>query len=593
MRRKRSPTTAPASRRRRFRSSSSTCLARTAPPVSSGAWSSGASRPRTGGTSSSTPGPARCSTSSTGRPTKKKAAASSNCYRVWALPKESPDDGPRTIEDNPADGTASPFGWHDTDGIAGAEFTDSRGNNVEAQTDLDANNNPAGDTRAEGGPNLIFNDPINLNTQPGNYLEGAVGNLFYWNNIMHDVLYQYGFDEASGNFQQNNYGNGGAQGDPVQADAQDGSGTNNANFGTPPDGIDPRMQMFVWTNPFGQLVTVNSPGPIADSYIANPSNSGGTGDGLTADLGIVEDGTPPTTDACEPLLNDLTGKIAVIVWNEGACNSSVFVQNAANAGAVGAIIVDNTEEPFTNFGGSASIPSVAVGMPDGQLFIDTIDGGDTVNATLEDNPAGQINRDSDLDNGVIAHEYGHGVSNRLTGGPATSSCLGHAEQAGEGWSDWWSLTLFPLPSDTATTMRGIGNYVTFRPIDGAGIRNFPYTTDIGVNPQTYADIGSTNVPHGVGEIWNAMLWEMYWNLVDRYGFDDESLHRHGRQQPGDPAGDRRDEAAALLADLRRRSRRHPGGRSGQQRQRQRVRDLERLRQAWARILGQCGRHRRG
>ncbi|MDH3523881.1 MAG: M36 family metallopeptidase, partial [Acidobacteriota bacterium] len=317
-------------------------------------------------------------------------------------------------------------------------------------------------------------------------------------------------------------GNGGLGGDNVNADAQDGSGTNNANFLTTPDGNpSSRMQMFIWTNPFGQLVTVNAPPPIVDSYIANPSNNGGTGNGLTADLAIVDDGVPPTTDSCEPAVNDLTGKIALIVWNEGACNSSVFVLNAANAGAVAAIIVDNTDEPFTNFGGSPAIPSVAVGLPDGQLFIDTIEGGDTVNATLEDNPAGQINRDSDLDNGVIAHEYGHGISNRLTGGPANVGCLNHAEQAGEGWSDWWALSLFPVASDTETTIRGIGNYVTFRPIDGVGIRNFPYTTDLLVNPQTYADIGTTNVPHGVGEIWAAMLWEMYWNLVHRYGFDED------------------------------------------------------------------------
>jgi extracellular elastinolytic metalloproteinase len=37
--------------------------------------------------------------------------------------------------------------------------------------------------------------------------------------------------------------------DFVIADAYDGSRTNNANFGTPPDGSSPRMQMFVWTHP--------------------------------------------------------------------------------------------------------------------------------------------------------------------------------------------------------------------------------------------------------------------------------------------------------------------------------------------------------
>ena len=61
-------------------------------------------------------------------------------------------------------------------------------------------------------------------------------NLFYWNNIIHDVQYQYGFDEAAGNFQVNNYGRGGLGNDSVRAEAQDGAGTNNANFGTPPDG---------------------------------------------------------------------------------------------------------------------------------------------------------------------------------------------------------------------------------------------------------------------------------------------------------------------------------------------------------------------
>ncbi len=64
----------------------------------------------------------------------------------------------------------------------------------------------------------------------------AITNLFYMNNMMHDIWYQYGFDEASGNFQENNYSNGGLVGDSVFADAQDGGGLNNANFGTPPDG---------------------------------------------------------------------------------------------------------------------------------------------------------------------------------------------------------------------------------------------------------------------------------------------------------------------------------------------------------------------
>ena len=60
-----------------------------------------------------------------------------------------------------------------------------------------------------------------------------VTNLFYGCNTFHDIYYRYGFDEASGNFQVSNYGRGGVGGDDVRCEAQDGSGTNNANFSTP------------------------------------------------------------------------------------------------------------------------------------------------------------------------------------------------------------------------------------------------------------------------------------------------------------------------------------------------------------------------
>ena len=71
--------------------------------------------------------------------------------------------------------------------------------------------------------------------------------LFYYNNIIHDYLYSIGFTEELWNFQQDNFGKGGAGQDPVSAQVQDGSGTNNANFGTPADGGYPRMQMFLFT----------------------------------------------------------------------------------------------------------------------------------------------------------------------------------------------------------------------------------------------------------------------------------------------------------------------------------------------------------
>jgi hypothetical protein len=447
-------------------------------------------------------------------------------YQVFALPKESPSDGPRTIETDPADATASPYGWHDFNGSPGAEYTITWGNNVRAQEDRDANN--SGGFSPDGGAGLDFQYPLDLATEsPVDYQDAAITNLFYWNNLMHDLLFQYGFDEASGNFQYTNYSGAPGNLDPVLADAQDGSGTNNANFGTPQDGFAPRMQMYEWTYPFSQQVTVNSPPSIAGTYIANPSNDGGTGMGLTADLAIVDDGVAPTDDGCETVTNDLTGKIGLLLWNEGACNSSVFVANVAAAGAVAVIIIDNTDEPRTNFGGSPAIPSVAVGLTDGQLIMSTITGGDTVNATLEDSTDGTPDRDSDLDNGVIAHEYCHGLSNRLTGGRTQVNCLNNQQQAGEGWSDFCALVFTAEASDTDTTDRGVGNYVSFLPPDGPGIRDFPYTTDMGVNPFTYSDIGSVSVPHGVGSVWNTMLWEVYWNLTNAYGFDSDLYNGTG------------------------------------------------------------------
>jgi extracellular elastinolytic metalloproteinase len=138
-------------------------------------------------------------------------------YRVYPRPVESPNhttplppsDG-RTLVVNPANALASPFGWHDTNGAAGAESTLTTGNNVDAYTDVDANNTADANSRPSGGTALNFDFALNLAQAPSTYRPGAVTNLFYLNNIIHDVQYQYGFDEAAGNFQVNNYGRGGA-----------------------------------------------------------------------------------------------------------------------------------------------------------------------------------------------------------------------------------------------------------------------------------------------------------------------------------------------------------------------------------------------
>ncbi len=310
----------------------------------------------------------------------------SDSYRVYPIPAEGPHVVGRSLLVDPALDypAASPFAWHDTNGAAGAEFTTTQGNNAHAYTDTNADNLPDAGSSPDGGAGLAFDFAIDLGQQPSTYRPAAVTNLFYWNNLLHDVPYAYGFDEAGGNFQVNNYGNGGLGGDAVNAEAQDGAGTNNANFGTPPDGQQPRMQMFVWTSSSPQ-------------------------------------------------------------------------------------------------------------------------------------------RDGDLDATIIAHEYGHGISNRLVGGPANVSCLSNNQQPGEGLSDWWAL--FMTQPDGLDRHRGIATYSLGQPVTGMGLRNDFYDGDPAVNPEpeenvwTYQTINAGSIPHGVGTRWTQAYWQVTWALIDAHGYN--------------------------------------------------------------------------
>ncbi len=309
-------------------------------------------------------------------------------YRVYEQPVESPNHvsplppaDTRTVVSNPADPTASPDGWID----AGKTIMD--GNNVHACADENGNNGcDAGEPSC--GPGLSCDFPIDFTSSPDVSKDAAIANLFYWNNLIHDIQYQYGFDEAGGNFQENNFGRGGSGSDSVNADALDGSGNCNANMSTPPDGGNPRMQMFT-------------------------------------------------------------------------CN--------------------------------------------------------------RDTPS----RDGDYDNGVIVHEYGHGISIRQVGGPSNSSCLNNTQQAGEGWSDWWGLVYTAKTGDTGPQARGIGSYLFAEDPNGGTIRDLPYSTDQAVNNWTYESINGASVPHGVGSRWAQAAWEVYWALVDTHGFDPDLANAQG------------------------------------------------------------------
>jgi len=326
-------------------------------------------------------------------------AINSASYRVIPFPAESPihTGGAHALVSNPWElaGTgndATTLKWND-DSITSYNYT--RGNNVLAQEDRNGNNGSG--TRATSStavPDLTFDFTPDYSLQPTVTVNQnfALTNLFYWNNIMHDISYQYGFDEVSGNFQARNLARGGAGNDYVLADTQDGSGGNNANFSTPADGSSPRMQMFL-------------------------------------------------------------------------------------------------------FSGSPQI-------------------------------------DGDLDNGVISHEYTHGISNRLTGGPSVATCLLFGEQMGEGWSDYMALMVTTDWKTAAITdgtkKRPIGNYVYGYAATGPGLRKYPYSTDMSINPWTYAKIKETSGEiHEVGEIWCAVLWDMTWDIIQTDGINTNIYNADG------------------------------------------------------------------
>ena len=312
-------------------------------------------------------------------------------YRVIRYPAESPihPGGGHTMHTDPwtmSPGNATSLGWH----FDGSIYYDStRGNNAFAYEDRDANNLPGlSGLSSTAQPNLTFDfvpdytlEPIVRTPAPNQQFNTT--NLFYWNNLMHDLSYIYGFTETARNYQNDNQGRGGNAGDYVLAEAQDGSGTNNANFSSGADGTRGRMQMFLWTAP----------------------------------------------------------------------------------------------------------------TPD---------------------------RDGDADNGIIAHEYTHGISNRMTG--TGIGCLSNVEQMGEGWSDYLGLMIThnwatAVPPDGFNNPRGIGTYALNQPITGVGIRQYRYTTNMAVNPMTYANLPTVIVPHGVGTIWCTALWDMTWFIIQEAGIN--------------------------------------------------------------------------
>jgi hypothetical protein len=84
--------------------------------------------------------------------------------------------------------------------------------------------------------------------------DATLTQLFYWVNFAHDYYYGLGFNEAARNFQNDNFGRGGAGNDRVNAEAffdfDDTTKRNNASFLANNDGTNGRLRVLAGAPPF-------------------------------------------------------------------------------------------------------------------------------------------------------------------------------------------------------------------------------------------------------------------------------------------------------------------------------------------------------
>lgn len=432
-----------------------------------------------------------------------------------------------------------------------AGATETVGNNVDAYIDLfgQPDEDPEfdtgvydpdlGDYRATVTSPGVFDYAFQADGNPltETARKNGIVNLFYMNNWLHDYWYDAGFNESAGNGQASNYGRGGTEGDPILAQAQDWGGRNNANMTTPSDGDNPVMQMYLFDGPTTLGLDITT--PALGSFDVGTASFGPTNFTATGDIVA----SAPAI-ACSALTNAaaVAGKIALI--NRGSCSFQLKTYYAEQAGAIGVIIANNAAGEAPGLGKDDTIPSVDIGT----VSISQADGVTIRNAITAGVTTGSIHipTESDLDgtvdNGIVAHEFFHYVSNRLVNdGLGLVNIQGRG--MGEGWSDVAALLLTVHEGDDAIAgnadFGGAYSTAAYSTHDAYfGIRRAPYSVDPAVFPMTFTHIqdgvplpttaplaygqdGSSNSEvHSSGEIWANTLWGFYVELLNdpRYTF---------------------------------------------------------------------------
>ena len=487
-------------------------------------------------------------------------------YRVWAenagvgLPHDgpqgtSPTPHPTGLPDNFAPAFVAPvlrtlqngpISTNDPWLAPGATVT--TGNNVDAYADLVTPDGfSAGDLRATATSANTFDRTYDVNQAPSvsnDQRMAAITQLFYNNNFFHDWYYDSGFNEAAGNGQTNNFGRGGLGGDAMRSEAQDFGGTNNANMSTPADGSPGRMQMYLFTPAGASALTVSAPAGVAGSYAAGVATGFGPQTfNLSGSLIIGIDGIAPTNDGCSGLANNVQVAGKIVMLDRGTCSFLLKAQNAQAAGAIGVIVADNVSGTLPPaLGGTAggvTIPVLSVTLATANalkaaLLTDPV--------TLNMSRQASISRDGSLDNHIVAHEWGHFISNRLVGNAAGLS-TNMAGGLGEGWADFHALMITVRPEDILVGANpawsgvfGLAGYALYPSVGTSnafyfGIRRVPYSTNMAKNGLTFKHIqngialpvtpptrfgadGANNAEvHNAGEVWCNMLWECYAALL--------------------------------------------------------------------------------
>jgi len=414
------------------------------------------------------------------------------------------------------------------------------GNNCDAYVDLsEPDGLSSGDFRATTVEPNSFDRTYDTSLAPNvdqNQQMAAIAQMFYTVNFLHDWYYDNGFDEISGNAQMDNYGRGGIEGDPLLAEGQDYSGTNNANMMPGTDGTNPRMQQYIWASPEQLYVTIDAPAAIADDYVAAGAAFGPNVFDVTGEVVLVDDGSGTATDACQPIVNgaEVDGKIALI--DRGTCLFVDKVANAEDVGAIAAIIINHEGNEVFTMGGDdtgVTIPSMMVGLSNGDLFKATLGDSETVIAHMQ---ADTTPRDSTVDNAIVAHEWGHYLHYRLVAnGLGVNS--NQSSSLSEGYADFSAMMLTVKEGDDEISGNENfgGVYAASTYVSGDfyfGIRRYPYSTDMTKNPLTFQHIengvplpvgppvgfgssGDNNAEvHASGEFWCVCLWECYAALLN-------------------------------------------------------------------------------